>query len=358
MHLIFPFSPFNPLNCHWGGRKMTHRFFLSPTAHQSGPLWPLECLVQECAINISYAKDWTTQAGYSSALQSYIHFCHIHDFNINPTTNTLLLFIAWLCTFIKPKSVGTYLSRICAKLEDMYPDVQANWKSPLVKNTLRGASKHFGMDMNWKDPLAIEHIIRVAESLGNNPSFDDSLFLMILLCAFFGIHRLGELVDHDKPSLQDSNKTIKRLSVKFYENNECLSYWLPKHKADILFARSEVIIKAFHESFDPVPFIIKYISSRDHRFPLHFQLFLTSTGVSPTRGWFMHHLKVHFNGNIGGHSPCTGSMTYLAMLGWARELIQRASWWRSEAFEMYVRKNPVLLQAFISAGCVPRVHQA
>lgn len=331
------------------------RFILSPKARQHRPAWPLERLVRERAINISYAKDRTTKAGYSSAFQSYIHFCHIHEFQIDPTPDTLSLYVAWLCTYIKPKSVDTYLSAICSELEDLYPDVRQNRKSPLVKNTLTGAKKRFGTETNRKDPLAIEDIIRVAESFGENPSHDDSLFLALLLCAFFGVHRLGELVEHDRPNLRDSNKTIKRSSVKFFENDECVSYWLPKHKADRLFAGSEVVIKKFHDAFDPVPFIIKYISSRDSRFPLHFQLFLTAAGKSPTRSWFMRNFRKHFSGNVSGHSPRSGSATFLAMLGWPREHIQRAGHWLSSAFEMYVRKNPVLLQAFISRGRIPRV---
>lgn len=298
------------------------RLFLSPTARQSRPSWPLERLVRERAINVSYAKDRSTKASYSSAVQSYIHFCHIHNFSIDPTSDTLSLYVSWLCTYIKPKSVDTYLSAICSELEDLYPDVRKNRRSALVKNTLTGAKKRFGTDTKRKDPLAVEDVIRVAQSF-QNPSHDDQLFLAILLCAFFGVHRLGELVDHDRPDLRDSNKTIKRTSVKFFENDECISYWLPKHKADALFAGSEVVITKFHDAFDPVPYIRQYLSSRDKRFPLHFQLFLTSAGRSPTRSWWMRRFRRHFSGNVSGHSPRSGSATFLAMLGWARERIQR-----------------------------------
>lgn len=326
---------------------------LSPTSRQSRPPWSLERLVRERAIDVSFAKDRSTNASYSSACQSYIYFCHIHSFPIDPSADTLSLYVAWLCTYIKPKSVDTYLSAICSELEDLYPDVRKNRKSPLVKNTLAGAKKRFGTDTQRKDPLAVEDIIRVAQSFPT-PSHDDLLFLALLLCAFYGVHRLGELVDHDRPDLRDSNKTIKRTSVKFYDNDECVSYWLPKHKADALFAGSEVVIRKFHEDFDPVPLIIRYISSRDARFPLHLQLFLTSAGRSPTRSWFMRRFRRLFSGNVSGHSPRSGAATFLAMLGWAREIIQRMGRWKSDAFEMYVRKNPSLLQAFLSGGRVPR----
>lgn len=326
---------------------------LSPTARQTRPAWSLERLVRERAIDVSFAKDRSTQASYTSACQSYIHFTHIHHLPIDPTADTLSLYVAWLCTYIKPKSVDTYLSAICSELEDLYPDVRRVRRGALVKNTLAGAKKRFGTDTTRKDPLAIEDIVRVAESF-TNPSHDDLLFLAMLLCAFYGVHRLGELVDHDRPELRDSNKNIKRASVKFFENNDCISYWLPQHKADALFAGSEVVIRKFHDDYDPVPLIRRYISSRDSRFPLHFQLFLTSAGRQPTRTWFMSRFRRHFTGNVSGHSPRSGAATFLAMLGRARELIQRMGRWKSDAFEMYVRKNPSLLQAFLSGGIVPR----
>lgn len=329
------------------------RLLLSPTARQHRPAWPLDRLIRERAIDISFAKDRTTQATYSSALQSYLHFCHIHNFDVNPTPNTLSLYVAWLSTYIKPNSVDSYLSAICSELEDQYPDVRKNRRSPLVKNTLTGAKKRYGTYTNRKDPLAIEDIIRVANSQVN-PSHDDLLFLALLLCAFFGVHRLGELADHDRPSLRNSNKTIKRTSLKRFENDDCIAYWLPKHKADALFAGSEVVIRRFTDAFDPVPFIIKYINSRDDCFPLHFQLFLTAAGRSPTRGWFMRRFRAAFSGNVSGHSPRSGSATYLAMLGRPRDHIQRMGRWKSEAFEMYVRSNPALLHAFIAGGSMPR----
>ncbi|EIM90460.1 uncharacterized protein STEHIDRAFT_28736, partial [Stereum hirsutum FP-91666 SS1] len=245
----------------------------------------------------------------------------IHSFPIDPTADTLSLYVAWLCTYIKPKSVDTYLSAISSELEDLYPDVRKNRRSALVKNTLTGAKKRFGTDTNRKDPLAIEDVISVCESL-IGPSHDDLLFMALLLCAFYGVHRLGELVDHDRPDLRDSNKNIKRTSVKFYEKDECISYWLPKHKADALFAGSEVVIKKLHDDLDPVPIVRRYISSRDSRFPLHYQLFLTSAGNPPTRAWFMRRFRRHFTGNVSGHSPRSGAATFLATLGWPRDLIQ------------------------------------
>lgn len=325
----------------------------SPRSRQSRPSWSLERLVRERAIDVSFAKDQSTKASYSSACQSYIHFCLIHSFPIDPTADTLSLYVAWLCTYIKPKSVDTYLSAISSELEDLYPDVRKNRRSALVKNTLTGAKKRFGTDTNRKDPLAIEDVISVCESL-IGPSHDDLLFMALLLCAFYGVHRLGELVDHDRPDLRDSNKNIKRTSVKFYEKDECISYWLPKHKADALFAGSEVVIKKLHDDLDPVPIVRRYISSRDSRFPLHYQLFLTSAGNPPTRAWFMRRFRRHFTGNVSGHSPRSGAATFLATLGWPRDLIQRMGRWKSDAFEMYVRKNPALLQAFLSSGRVPR----
>lgn len=324
-------------------------FIISSTARQSHRApWPFPRLVRERAINMSFAKEKVTKNGYSSGFQSYLYFCYSHKIPVDPTPDTLSLYVAWLAAHIKPASVDTYLSGICSELEDYYPDVRKNRRSPLVRDTLAGAKRRFRQDTTRKEPLTIDDLIRVASTF-TEPSHDERLFLALVLCGFFGVHRLGELVDHDSPRLRDHTKTIQRASVKDYANGEGISYWLPKHKADQI-AGSEVIIRRFDDSLDPVPIVRQYLDSRDKKFPLHSQLFLTSEGRVPTRSWYMRRFKQHFAASQGGHSGRSGAATFLALLGWSKELIQKLGRWKSDAFDAYVRKNPVVLQAFRSAG--------
>lgn len=307
----------------------------------------MERFVRERALALSFTLEKSTKSAYSSALQSYLHFVRLHDFDVEPSIQTLSFFVVWLAHHIDPKSVSTYLSGICSELEPLFPNIRANRNSPLVAKTLAGCRKQFGgKETTRKAPIAIEDIERVVSSFPS-PSHDDLTFLAIFLCGFFGLHRLGELVERDQVKLREPRKAIRRISVKL--KDDAVSYWLPMHKADRLWQGGEVIITAHGGSFNPIPIIRRYIHSRDKRFPFLPQLFLTSKGVVPTRAWFLKRFFKLFTREFGGHSLRAGGATFLATLGYPEELIQRIGRWASEAFKIYIRKNPVLLYAIIQS---------
>lgn len=99
-------------------------------------LWPLECLIHECSILLGMAIDNSTADTYTSALNSYLTFCHLHDMPIEPTPETLSYYITFQSTHINPKSVKSYLSGIANNLEPFFPSMHANCVSALVKRTL------------------------------------------------------------------------------------------------------------------------------------------------------------------------------------------------------------------------------
>src|SRR6266436_9534182 len=96
------------------------------------PAWTLECLLHERSILLGMSIDASTHLSYSSALNSYLTFCKLHDFNINPTPETLSLFVTFQSTFINPKSVDSYLSGIANQMEAFFLDVHKNRNSTLV----------------------------------------------------------------------------------------------------------------------------------------------------------------------------------------------------------------------------------
>ncbi len=60
-------------------------------------------------------------------------------------------------------------------------------------------------------------------------------------------------------------------------------------------------------------------------------------------------LHVFFPSNeIAGHSLRAGGATALALVGTPVERIQMISRWSSQAFFIYLRQNPILLQSSIS----------
>jgi len=106
----------------------------------------MECLVYECSINLGLALDRSTNQSYSSALNSYVTFCDLHHLALNPTIDTLSLFVTFMAAHINPRSVDNYLSGICSILEEFYPEVRQNRR-------LHGAKRRYGVPIRRKLPF-------------------------------------------------------------------------------------------------------------------------------------------------------------------------------------------------------------
>ena len=98
-------SNFNPLEVHWEQRIYESRKLKDPTAH-------LGSLVHERSLALGNVVDKSTLSSYGSALNSYLNFIRMHDFPVKPTAETLSFFTVYMCHYINPRSVNTYLSRI------------------------------------------------------------------------------------------------------------------------------------------------------------------------------------------------------------------------------------------------------
>ena len=64
-------------------------------------------------------------------------------------------------------------------------------------------------------------------------------------------------------------------------------------------------------------------------------------GTNPTRSFFIKQPRLFFKNDVSG----AGGATTLAKMGSPPSLIQAIGCWTSESFRIYVRKNPVLIQA-------------
>jgi hypothetical protein len=61
----------------------------------------------------------------------------------------------------------------------------------------------------------------------------------------------------------------------------------------------------------------------------------------------MTRLRSYFNRDVGGQSMRAGGATSLAENGVPPTIIQLMGRWSSDAFLIYIRKNPVLIQALL-----------
>ncbi|KAJ3473685.1 hypothetical protein NLI96_g12876 [Meripilus lineatus] len=247
---------------------------------------------------------------------------------------------------IKPTSVDSYLSGICHQLEHLYPEVRKARQSHLVARTLKGCKRLYNTPTKRKRPLSTDDLEILLNSFPPL-SHDNLLFRTLLLCGFFALHRLGELAWPDNPKARSSRKLIRRASVTF-ETDTC-SYTLPGHKGDALFEGSTVVLAKRDDCMDPIAALAAYIEARDCSFPYHPQLFLTSSGTPPTRHWFLSRMLKVISDNVGGHSLRAGGATHFAACGWPDDRIQALGRWSSSQYRIYIRKNPVILQALLNA---------
>ena len=147
---------------------------------------------------------------------------------MDPTPTTLSRYVAFSSQFIA--SAPKYLTGVCHFLKDLYPEFDENRSHALVKATIRGSKKVRADPIHRKLPLRLAHLqlfVNIADCTG---SFDDLLMAVLLSCAFYGCHRMGELVQKNDHSLLDWRKIIKRASLCF--ENTRTQYHLPYHKSD------------------------------------------------------------------------------------------------------------------------------
>jgi hypothetical protein len=166
-----------------------------------------------------------------------------------------------------------------------------------------------------------------------------------MLTGFHALLRLGELVFPDKKNLRNYRKIALRHSVALLPSQ--YSFFLPSHKADPFFEGNTVLIQKNNTPTDPQRPFLAYLNSRDRLFPIHPELWLTSSGRVPTRHWFITRLRKFFPKEIAGQSLRSGGATSLAEAGADLATIQAAGRWASKAFHIYIRKNPFLLHAII-----------
>ena len=123
------------------------------------------------------------------------------------------------------------------------------------------------------------------------------------------------------------------------------SFLLPGHKADHTYEGNLVIIEQTALPTSPHTFFKSYLTSRDHFHPLKPELWLRESGIVLT--WFIKQLCRFFPSDIAGQSMRAGGATSLAEAGVPPNVIQAIGRWASDTFQIYIRKNPVLLQAML-----------
>jgi hypothetical protein len=161
---------------------------------------------------------------------------------------------------------------------------------------------------------------------------------------------MGKLIQKNNQSLFDWRKIIKRASLIF--ENRCTQYHLPYHKSDPFYHGTDVIF--MHQDIaDPVLLLKDYVALHDRIHGAKAALFLCEDGSHPSRSWFELKFFAVLDRRFGGHSPCTGYVTFLASLGMPESIIQAVSHWSSDAWKIYIRENPAIrVKQQLAAACL------
>ena len=311
--------------------------------------WSQEKLLCEHAVALSHAIELSIFHTYNLHLQSYLSFCKLHDFPIDPTPDTLSFFVVFMSHHIKPQSVATYLSGICNMLEPHFPHVLSTHNSSLVSHSLAGMRKlHGSTSLIQKCSLTPDDLSALLSAF-DSPSHDNFLFLTMLFTGFTALLCLGEMTISNSPMKHSSKKipachTLSLLPAQF-------SFHLPFHEADCFYQGIKSIVLAKPDMpLDPLLFMQCYVSLCDSLFPFHPELWLTSVGVIPTAAWFTSGLTSILGPDVGSHPICSGAATSLALASVSDNIIQGMGHWSSHAFKLYICKHSVILQALIH-GC-------
>jgi hypothetical protein len=211
---------------------------------------------------------------------------------------------------------------------------------------MKGCLRLHGSAIKRKRALTLADLSYVLDNLSHSSQHDDLLFQSMLLTGFFALMRLGELSFPNDKKLRNWKKVTKRSSVTISADQ--YEFFLPSHKADPFFEGNHVIVKKQqYNDINPLSVFAAYLHSRDTAFPLSSPLWITSKGTVPTQQFFITRIRRFFATDIAGQSMRAGGATSLAEHGVPPSLIQLIGRWKSDAFFIYIRKSPVLIQALL-----------
>ena len=100
---------------------------------------------------------------------------------------------------------------------------------------------------------------------------------------------------------------------------------------------------------DPLFHFRAYLDSRGRLFPLAAPLWLTENRQVPSQAhsFFTRRLCLFFDNSVGGQLMRASGATSLAEHGVPPSIIQPLGRWSSQAFLIYIRKSPALIQAML-----------
>jgi len=208
-----------------------------------------------------------------------------------------------------------------------------------------GMKKLRGFTGTHRKQALTEEDLHALLDLSTSNNLDDLVFNSIVFSLFHALLRLGETTQSDNPTKCSFRKVTLHHSVKLTPST--FSLVLPTHKADHFYEGSTILIESRTGCLCPHRPFVNYLTARDARFPLHAPLWLRSTGDVPTYSWVVSRLKHALGTDVAGHSLRSGGATTLALAGTPDDHIQAHGRWSSNAYHVYIRKHPIMMQSLL-----------
>ena len=263
----------------------------------------------------------------------------------------LLDYIAAIHKSISPTTLLSYLSA----LTDKHASMGISWNHVRYHQSIIRSLNIIKRSYIHKPTKKAEIITRAHLNTISTyelpDDFDTLLFRAVAFAAFYGLAWLGELI---QSSLNPSYNTlyIKNLSAHSEANPPCILIQLPMAKT-----RNSAFpdILVLHQSFDdlcPIRVLSSYIKARlalnlktDPQY-----LFVHKDGSLAHKRWFLQKLNTIFpQKHLSGHGFRAGGTTELILRGLPPYIVQLAGRWSSDTFEEYIRRHPLVMNAYIAS---------
>jgi hypothetical protein len=215
-----------------------------------------------------------------------------------------------------------------------------------TREAIKKLENKLGYEHRRADPISIGEVEVLAMQA---KKYDDIVLSLTVATAFFGLTRMGELVDNSAKKLKDvlrlprfANLDLRDDSVSFVIQSSKTASWQEKN-VDI-----EKCPKWYLELWR------KYVTARGE-LGLKYSpyLFVLQDGKAPTTGQINDYLKEMVSRNLTTHSCRAGGATYMAICGASFIEIMLAGRWNSWAFIQYIRCLSKMEKAMKASGSLP-----
>ena len=277
--------------------------------------------------------------------------------------------MATMSTFISDL-VGSYsasaLKNVIAGIHAWHDLHGLKWKANdrMLSLLLKGAAEFVpeNATREKREPVLVEHLEKIIGILDPDAPFD-AAFGACLLTVFWGTARLGEfVVPTSNPGSFDPLRHVKRCDATprhDINNNTIFEFWIPRTKSA---HAGELVCWARRTKANPEEAYLNHLRVNDPPSAQSLFAFRTSVGADEWQHMTRHRFLARLGkacDDIGirrlhGHGLRIGGTLALLLEGMPFETVKIKGRWKSDAFQLYLRRHGAVLASHIQEPDVAR----